>query len=42
MILEHALLSIRPGEEAYERWRGLLHHFYEPFPEVEHFSKVWL
>lgn len=22
---------------AYERWRQLLHHFYEPFPEVEHY-----
>jgi len=21
----------------YERWRELLHHFYEPFPEVEHY-----
>lgn len=95
MILEHALLSIRPGEEvafeaafaearaiieampgfrslslsrgierpgtylllvewerledhtegfrgsaAYERWRALLHHFYDPFPSVEHFAQV--
>ncbi len=95
MVLEHALLSLRPGEEAafeaafaealpiissmagfrslrlgrcveeqtrylllveweeladhvegfrghpdYARWRGLLHHFYEPFPEVVHFEEV--
>jgi hypothetical protein len=24
----------------YEEWRQLLHHFYEPFPAVEHFSLV--
>lgn len=95
MILEHALLSVRPGTEAdfeaafaeartviasmpgfegltlsrcleqpstylllvhwrrledhtdgfrgsagYERWRALLHHFYEPFPTVQHFQQV--
>jgi heme-degrading monooxygenase HmoA len=22
----------------YERWRELLHHFYEPFPIVEHYQ----
>ena len=25
---------------AYERWRQLLHHFYDPFPEVEHYTEV--
>ena len=25
---------------AYARWRELLHHFYEPFPTVEHFEQV--
>lgn len=95
MILEHALLPVRPGEEAafegafaeartiieampgfrslslsrgverpsqylllvewdrledhtegfrgspgYERWRALLHHFYDPFPTVEHYVAV--
>ena len=24
----------------YEQWRALLHHFYEPFPTVEHFEAV--
>jgi heme-degrading monooxygenase HmoA len=24
----------------YEEWRRLLHRFYEPFPDVEHFSLV--
>jgi heme-degrading monooxygenase HmoA len=23
----------------YQRWRELLHHFYSPFPEVEHYSE---
>jgi len=25
------------GSADYERWRSLLHHFYDPFPIVEHF-----
>lgn len=24
----------------YEEWKRLLHHFYDPFPTVEHFSLV--
>jgi heme-degrading monooxygenase HmoA len=24
----------------YETWRTLLHHFYDPFPVVEHFTEV--
>jgi heme-degrading monooxygenase HmoA len=95
MILEHALLSVKPGEEdafeaafgeakaiiasmpgfgslrlsrcmerpstylllvewdrledhtagfrgspEYQRWRALLHHFYDPFPTVEHYEEV--
>lgn len=24
----------------YQRWRQLLHHFYDPFPTAEHFSRV--
>jgi heme-degrading monooxygenase HmoA len=24
----------------YQRWRELLHHFYDPFPTVEHFQLV--
>ncbi|MFC4562958.1 antibiotic biosynthesis monooxygenase family protein [Nocardiopsis mangrovi] len=26
------------GSAAYGRWRDLLHHFYDPFPTVEHFA----
>ncbi len=23
-----------------QQWRDLLHHFYEPFPAVEHYERV--
>ena len=26
------------GSDRYEQWRALLHHFYDPFPIVEHFA----
>jgi heme-degrading monooxygenase HmoA len=28
------------GSPAYQEWRILLHHFYDPFPVVEHFETV--
>ena len=28
------------GSPQYIKWRKLLHHFYDPFPEVEHFKSV--
>jgi len=28
------------GSAEYQRWKRLLHHFYEPFPTVEHFELV--
>ncbi len=28
------------GSPQYQRWRELLHHFYDPFPTVEHFEAV--
>jgi heme-degrading monooxygenase HmoA len=28
------------GSAQYEQWRSLLHHFYEPFPTVEHYEQV--
>jgi heme-degrading monooxygenase HmoA len=27
------------GSAEYEKWRSLLHGFYDPFPTVEHFSR---
>jgi len=28
------------GSAAYEQWRAALHHFYDPFPLVEHYEPV--
>lgn len=28
------------GSAEYQHWRRLLHHFYDPFPDVEHFAPV--
>ena len=30
------------GSAQYQQWRSLLHHFYEPFPNVLHYSPVSL
>ncbi len=30
------------GSPEYERWRSLLHEFYDPFPQIEHFSEPLL
>jgi heme-degrading monooxygenase HmoA len=29
------------GSADYQRWRELLHHFYDPFPTVEHYESVF-
>ena len=39
--LEDHTVGFRTSVE-YERWRALLHHFYDPFPTVEHFEQVEL
>lgn len=28
------------GSDQYQQWRKLLHHFYDPFPTVEHYELV--
>ena len=28
------------GSDEYQEWRQLLHHFYSPFPTVQHFEPV--
>jgi heme-degrading monooxygenase HmoA len=28
------------GSPEYQEWRSLLHHFYDPFPTVEHYEMV--
>ena len=30
------------GSPAYQRWKALLHHFYDPFPTVEHYGESLL
>ncbi|MGS2777200.1 antibiotic biosynthesis monooxygenase family protein [Robertmurraya sp. GLU-23] len=37
--LEDHTIGFR-GSAEYQEWKLLLHHFYDPFPTVEHFSKV--
>ena len=37
--LEDHTVGFRQSPE-YQRWKALLHHFYEPFPEVEHYVIV--
>lgn len=38
--LEDHTMGFRESPE-YQRWRELLHHFYEPFPTVEHYSGIF-
>jgi heme-degrading monooxygenase HmoA len=28
------------GSPEYEQWRALLHHFYDPFPLVQHYERL--
>lgn len=28
------------GSPEYQQWKRLLHHFYEPFPAVEHYEDI--
>lgn len=37
--LEDHTIGFRQSPE-YQRWKALLHHFYDPFPTVEHFERV--
>lgn len=39
--LEDHTLGFR-GSQEYQEWKRRLHHFYEPFPTVEHFVQVEL
>ena len=40
ITLEDHTVGFR-GSKEYQEWRALLHHFYEPFPEVEHYQNVY-
>ena len=37
--LEDHTISFRKSQE-YQTWKELLHHFYDPFPIVEHYQKI--
>jgi len=39
--LEDHTIGFR-GSQQYLEWKQLLHHYYEPFPTVEHFEQVSL
>jgi heme-degrading monooxygenase HmoA len=39
--LEDHTVGFRQSPE-YQEWRSLLHHFYDPFPVVEHYETVAL
>jgi heme-degrading monooxygenase HmoA len=39
--LEDHTVGFRQSRQ-YEEWRKLLHHYYDPFPTVEHFVKIEL
>ncbi|HEX4138738.1 MAG TPA: antibiotic biosynthesis monooxygenase [Candidatus Methylacidiphilales bacterium] len=36
--LEDHTVGFRQSAE-YQKWRALLHHFYDPFPAVEHYGE---
>lgn len=38
--LEDHTIGFRESRE-YQEWRTLLHHFYDPFPDVEHYKNVF-
>lgn len=38
--VEDHTISFRRSQQ-YQTWKELLHHFYEPFPTVEHYKKVF-
>jgi len=37
--LEAHTVGFRRSAE-YQEWKALLHHFYDPFPTVEHYEKI--
>jgi len=38
--LEDHTVGFRESEQ-YQEWKRLLHHFYDPFPTVEHYERVF-
>ena len=38
--LEDHTVGFRQSE-GYKKWKNLLHHFYDPFPVVEHYKRIF-
>ncbi len=38
--MEDHTVGFRQSEQ-YQEWKKLLHHFYDPFPVVEHYERVF-
>lgn len=38
--LEDHTIGFR-GSPQYQKWRTLLHHYYDPFPEVQHYESMF-
>ncbi len=38
--LEDHTVGFRESAQ-YQQWRSLLHHYYDPFPKVEHYRSVY-
>ena len=38
--LEDHTIGFRKSPQ-YAEWKNLLHHFYSPFPTVEHYKLIW-
>ena len=38
--LEDHIVGFRESPD-YQTWRSLLHHFYDPFPTVEHYNLIF-
>jgi len=38
--LEDHTIAFR-NSELYQQWKALLHHYYDPFPIVEHFNLIY-
>ncbi len=38
--LEHHTEGFRKSDQ-YHEWKKWLHHFYDPFPNVEHYKKIF-
>lgn len=38
--LEHHEIGFRQSAQ-YQEWKALLHHYYDPFPVVEHYTEAY-